>query len=255
MGALNSDELEVLLPCAGYATRLYPLTQNFPKALLEVAGKPVLNHILEKLEKLPGVKKAYLVTNARYYPHFEDWKSRQKTHLQIELLNDGTTDENNRLGCIGDINFVIQQKNLKGPLFVIAGDNLFDFSILPMYEHFRKTNKLTISLTEKTNLEDIKRGSCVLINENNKITFFEEKPQNPRSMLHSNTMYIYDKDAVLKLQQYLQEGNNPDQPGRFIQWLYTRKAVFGFVSKGNLIDIGTPEALERARKEFKPKQA
>ena len=116
--------MEVVLLCAGYATRLYPLTKNFPKPLLEIGGKPVMDYILEKIEELPEIKKIYIVTNSRYYPHFKDWGKKQKTKLKLEIIDDKTETEETKLGAMGDVNLVIQKKKIKGQLLLIAGDNI-----------------------------------------------------------------------------------------------------------------------------------
>ena len=243
--------MKSIILAAGYATRLYPLTKNFPKPLLEVAGKPVINNIIEKIEELPEIKKAYVVTNSRYFQHFQDWKQKLKTKLEIEIIDDKTSSEETRLGAIGDMNLVIQEKNLKGPLLIIAGDNLFDISLLPMYDYFKKTDKTTISLIDVKDVEKLKKGGSVLLDKNNRIIHFEEKSQNPDpKAYYASVIYFLTNEAVKKINQYIAEGNNPDQPGRLIQWLYTREETRGFLNENRIIDIGTPESLEKARKEF-----
>ena len=255
-----------LILAAGYATRLYPLTKNFPKPLLEVGGKPVLNYTLTKLEEL-NIKRAIIVTNSRYYPHFQQWKQQLKTGINIEILDDGTsTEETNlgsipyihlsikkkRFGSIADMHLAIEKAKLRGPLLLIAGDNLFDFSLKPMQDYFRKANKTTISLFEVEDINKLKKSGTALIDKNNKIILVEEKPEHPKQgAYHANCMYFLTSSTLQKIQQYLQEGNNPDQPGRFIEWLYQREEIHGFFNKGSIIDIGTPETLEKARKEFK----
>ena len=240
--------MDALILAAGYGTRLYPLTKNFPKPLLEIEkGKPVINYILEKLQEL-NIDKIYVITNNRYYSNFIEWKNKSK--YNIEIINDGTLNEEDKLGAVGDINFTIDNKKIKNPLLIIAGDNLFDFSLIDMYNYFIKTNKDVISLCESHNIEDIKRGSCVLIDNKNKVLDFEEKPQNPKSNLHGNCLYIYTPETLKLFKQYIKESPNKDQPGRFVQWLHKKKDILGYVNKGKFIDIGTHESLERARKEF-----
>ena len=240
-----------LILAAGYATRLYPLTKNFPKPLLEVGGKPVLNYTLTKLEEL-NIKRAIIVTNSRYYPHFQQWKQQLKTDLKIELIDDNTNTEETKLGAIADMHLAIEKANIKGQLLLIAGDNLFDFSLKPMQDYFRKANKTTISLFEVEDINKLKKSGTALIDKNNKIILVEEKPEHPKQgAYHANCLYFLTSSTLQKIQQYLQEGNNPDQPGRFIQWLYTKEEIHGFLNKGSIIDIGTLETLEKARKEFK----
>lgn len=242
--------MQAIILAAGYATRLYPLTKNFPKPLLEIAGKPVINSIIEKLEELP-IEKTYIITNSRYYPHFLAWQKQLKTKLNLEILDDKTSTEEAKLGAIADLSFVIEKKKINDSLLIIAGDNLFDFSLLPMYDYFKKTNKNLISLYATSTIEQLKKGGNVLLDSKNKITRFEEKPENPPpSSYRTGCLYFFNQETTSMIKQYLQEGNNPDQPGRFIQWLYTRKELHGFINKGKIIDIGTPETLEKARQEF-----
>ena len=240
-----------LILAAGYATRLYPLTKNFPKPLLEVGGKPVLNYTLTKLEEL-NIKRAIIVTNSRYYPHFQQWKQQLKTDLKIELIDDNTNTEETKLGAIADMHLAIEKAKLRGPLLLIAGDNLFDFSLKPMQDYFRKANKTTISLFEVEDINKLKKSGTALIDKNNKIILVEEKPEHPKQgAYHANCLYFLTPSTISKISEYLQQGNNPDQPGRFIEWLYRREEIHGFINKGSIIDIGTLETLEKARKEFK----
>ena len=243
--------MKALILAAGYAVRLYPLTKNFPKPLLKINNKPIISYIVERLEELKEISTIYIVTNQRYFHHFESWKNQANTKIPIEIINDQTETEETKLGGIGDIVFTIKNKNTNDDLLIIAGDNIFDFSLQPMMRYFQQHKKDTISLVEKDNIEELKRGGIVTLDKNNKIIKFIEKPKHPPTNLYSNCLYIFTKDTVRLYQIYLEQGNNPDQPGRFVQWLYTRKEVHGFVNKGRIFDIGTHESLKRARKEFK----
>mgnify|MGYP001304951207 CR=1 FL=1 len=242
--------MKVLLLAAGYSTRLYPLTKNFPKPLLEIANKPVITYIIEKLEGLKEIKEIYVVTNNKFYQHFLDWKFNLNTKLKIEVLNDGTLSEDDKLGANGDINFVINKKNIREPLLILGGDNLFDFNLNEMVDYFKNKGENVVSLAEEKNLELLKQLNSITLDENNKITFLVEKPEKPSSTLYVNCIYIYTKETVQLYKTYLDQKNNPDQPGHFLQWLYPQKDVYGFLNKGNIIDIGTHETLEKARREF-----
>src|SRR3989344_8567679 len=206
-----------LILAAGYATRLYPLTKNFPKPLLEVGGKPVLNYTLAKLEEL-NIKRAIIVTNSRYYPHFQQWKQQLKTGINIEILDDGTSTEETKFGAIADMQLAIEKANIKEPLLLIAGDNLFDFSLKPMHDYFKKANKTTISLFEVGDVNKLKKSGTALIDASNKIILVEEKPEHPKQgAYHANCIYFLTPSTISKISRYLQQGNNPDQPGRFIE--------------------------------------
>ena len=242
--------MDTLLLAAGYSRRLYPLTENFPKPLLDIGGRPIIEHILEKIKNISDINNIYIVTNNKYYNHFSDWRKNFKTNFKIEILNDGTLSNEDRLGAIGDINFTIQTKKINDDLLILGGDQLFNFNLDNFINFFKKNKKDVTMVVEEKNKDFVKQSSCVTLDKNFRITFFEEKPQNPKSNLISRCMYIYKRDTLKLINQYLAEGNNSDQPGRFVQWLYLKKDVLGFISKENVIDIGTHETLEKARKEF-----
>ncbi|MBS3151667.1 nucleotidyltransferase family protein [Candidatus Woesearchaeota archaeon] len=243
-------KIDAILLAAGYSTRLYPLTKNFPKPLLDVGGKPVITNIIDKMENFRDLNKIYVVTNNRYLSHFNDWRKNLKTNLKIEIVNDGTLSEEDKLGAIGDIYFAIKEKSITNPVFMIGGDQLFDFQLNDIVTYFKEKNKDVISVCMIKDKNMLKHHGVVKLDKDNKIISFKEKPSNPFSNLAANCLHIYSEKTIAMLKEYLEQGNNPDQPGRFIEWLYPKKEVYGFISKGNIIDIGTPETLEKARKEF-----
>ncbi|MBI2106130.1 nucleotidyltransferase family protein [Candidatus Woesearchaeota archaeon] len=242
--------MKCLLLAAGYSTRLYPLTENFPKPLLDIAGKPVINYLVEKLEKLNELKEVYVITNSKFYNPFLSWRNSLKTSLKIEIIDDGTNNKDNRLGAIGDIQFVINKKKLDDDLLILGGDQLFKFYLNDFVDFFKKENKDVTMVIKERNKDLIKQSSCVVLDKNKKLIFFEEKPENPSSDLISRCIYIYKKDTLKLIEKYLEEKNNPDQPGRFVQWLYKKKEILGFISNNDIIDIGTHETLEKAKKVF-----
>ena len=243
-------KINVILLAAGYSTRLYPLTKNFPKPLLEVGGKSVITNILEKLEALKEISKIYVVTNNRYYNHFVEWKKSLKTKLKIEIINDGTLHEEDKLGAIGDINLVLNSKNINSDVLIIAGDNLFSSNLNTFYNYFKGKNENVIIIDELPTLEQARRHGVVDLDKDSKIISLIEKPENPKSKLIAHGIYLLKKKSINKIKEYLDEGNNPDAPGYFLQWLYKKDAVYGFKIDGKIFDIGTPETLEKARKDF-----
>lgn len=247
---MKKENFDVILLAAGYSTRLYPLTKNFPKPLLEVGGKPVITNIVEKLESLEDIDKVYVVTNNRYFDHFTEWVDNLRTNLKIEILNDGTLSEADKLGAVGDIYFAIKEKQIRNPVMIICGDNLFDFELGNMYSYFLQKNMDVVSLCRIDDVSRLRQLGVVEVDNNNRIVHFKEKPDNPNSNLAANCIYLYTRETVAMFKEYLEQGNNPDQPGRFIEWLYPKKEVYGFINRGRIIDIGTHETLEKARKEF-----
>jgi glucose-1-phosphate thymidylyltransferase len=245
--------MNALILAAGYATRLYPLTLNKAKPLLEVGGKPMIEWLFDNLTSLSGLKTVYVVTNNKFAKDFQDWANAyQDRHpgLQIKIINDGSTSDDDKLGAIGDINLVLTRENLTNDdLLVVAGDNLFE-QPLTEFVNAAKKSPATVAVHDVGDLEAMKKYGTVTIDNKGVITNFEEKPKQPKSTLAAVALYYYSRETLPLFTTYLAAGNNPDQPGLFLQWLYTRKPVGTFEIKGRWLDIGSKETLENADKIF-----
>jgi glucose-1-phosphate thymidylyltransferase len=243
--------MNVLILAAGYATRLYPLTLNKAKPLLVVGGKPIIEWLVDNLEGIPNLETIYVVTNDKFATGFQEWsQTYQKRHPEFEfkIVNDGSTSDDDKLGAIGDINFVVTHENLsESSLLIAAGDNLFTDSLEDFVAYARGT-EITVAVYEVGDTEAIKKYGNVAIDAEGVITRFEEKPQKPRGTLAAIALYYYSPPILSLLTTYLAAGNNADQPGRFVQWLYTRKPIKTFQIKGKWLDIGSKETLENADK-------
>jgi len=238
---------------AGYATRLYPLTLNQPKPLLPVAGKPMLEHVLDNLKSLTTLDHIYIVTNAKFAGHFQQWADEYATRHEgapITIINDQTTDEASRLGAIGDINLVLTQEQIDDDVVVVAGDNLFSQKLEKFGEFCRDSSGPVLAVYDVGNLEEIKKYNAIEIDEVDRITFFEEKPAQPKSTLTGIALYYYPRSALPLIRQYVEEGNNPDQPGRLVQWLYPRVPFYVWRVPGIWYDVGSKETLEEANRIF-----
>jgi len=227
--------MNALILAAGYATRLYPLTLNKAKPLLDVGGKPIIEWLFENLSSIPDLRKVYIVTNNKFANDFQQWASAyQKNYpgLEIKTVNDGSTSDDDKLGAIGDINLVLTRENLTGDdLLVVAGDNLFDQPLVDFVNGAKKSFA-TVAVHDLGDLEAMKKYGTVTIDNKGVITTFEEKPKEPKSTLAAVALYYYSREALTLFTTYLAAGNNPDQPGLFLQWLYTRKPVGTFEIKG-----------------------
>jgi glucose-1-phosphate thymidylyltransferase len=245
--------MNALILAAGYATRLYPLTLNKAKPLLEVGGKPIIEWLLDNLRSVTQLRTTYIVTNAKFADDFQNWANayhERYREMQIEIINDGSTSDGDKLGAIGDINLVLTRENLATEdLLVIAGDNLFE-QPLDDFVNAAKSSAATVALHDVGDFEAMKKYGTVTVDNKGVITSFEEKPDTPKSTLASVALYYYSREVLPLFTTYLAAGNNPDQPGRFLQWLYTRKAVNTFLLKGRWLDIGSKETLEIADKTF-----
>ncbi|MCU0785547.1 MAG: nucleotidyltransferase family protein, partial [Verrucomicrobia bacterium] len=246
-------KMKVIILAAGYATRLYPLTLTRPKPLLPVAGKPMIEHVLDNLAPIRGIDRVYVVTNAKFAGAFQQWADHYraaKSKLEFTVVNDGSTDDSNKLGAIGDINFVLQTQNVNDDVIVVAGDNLFSEKLDEFGKFCREKNAPVLALYDVGDLEQIKKYNAISLDGEGRITFFEEKPKNPTSTLTGIALYFYPKQTIPLIQQYIAEGNNPDQPGRLVQWLYPRTPVYTWTVPGLWFDIGSKETLEEANQIF-----
>ena len=245
--------MKVIVLAAGYATRLYPLTLTRPKPLLPVAGKPMVEYVLDNLAPIGGIDRIYVVTNAKFAGQFQSWSETyraNKADLNFTIVNDGSTDDSNKLGAIGDIHFVLKTQNVDDDLIVVAGDNLFSEKLGGFGKCCREKRAPVLALYDVGDLEQIKKYNSISVDNDGRITFFEEKPAKPTSTLTGIALYFYPRDTIPLIRQYITEGNNPDQPGRLVQWLYPRTAVYTWRVPGLWFDIGSQETLEEADRIF-----
>jgi glucose-1-phosphate thymidylyltransferase len=233
--------MKAVILAAGYATRLRPLTDNFPKPLLPVGGRPMLDWIVERIEQVDDVDELHVVTNARYAPDFERWTNGRS----IRVHDDGTTSNEDRLGAIGDLRFTIEEGRLQGDdLLVIAGDNLFDYSLAEYVGWWGgKGEASAVAVRRIADRELIKQYGVVTVDDEDRITSLVEKPEEPQGDLAATAAYIFHHAHAARVQEYLEEGNSPDQPGRFVEWLVPRVPVYGYPFEGMWMDIGDRDEL------------
>ena len=239
--------MKCVLLCAGYATRLYPLTENMPKALLDVGGKTILNHILGKV-KDAGIQQVHLVTNDLFLPQFNAWNKQQ--HAQVHIISDGTRSNEQRLGALRDLQLVVYTTGADD-IMLIAGDNLFDFELRALIKMSDKTKCSVVALHDLGEpLKASKKFGVAVLDKKNKIVSFEEKPVKPKSALAATCCYVLRKERVSRLSEYLE---NPlgENPGDFIRWLAEREDVYGFPFTDAWFDIGSFESLDAARAHYK----
>lgn len=246
--------MNILILAAGYATRLYPLTENRAKPLLEVAGKPMIEWVLDNLADIPDIDRVYVVTNNKFAKAFEEWSAAYRAKgakMQFTIVNDGSTSDSDKLGAIGDIHHVLKTQGISGTdLLVVAGDNLFSHPV-GAFAAAAKANPVTLALYDVGNLEEIRKYNNVSTDSAGVITHFEEKPANPTTTKTGIALYYYRKDVLPMIETYVAEGNNTDQPGRLIQWLYPRTKVGTWDVPGTWFDIGSKETLIEANEVFK----
>jgi glucose-1-phosphate thymidylyltransferase len=241
--------MKCLLLGAGYATRLYPLTKDRPKPLLPVAGVPILQRICEQLFKVKALDKVYVVTNHRFAPHYYNWLRDYQNHralpVPIEIFDDLTTTPDDRLGAIGDIQFVIQNAKVDDDLMVIAGDNLIEFSLQDFVEAAQPKGTAACLKDLKVK-KKVSLYGAVEVNKQGRVIDFEEKPPRPRTTLISIGVYFFSKAHLPLFRQYLEEGHSKDAPGFYLQWLHKQIDVHGHVIDGEWYDIGDIDSYNAA---------
>lgn len=244
-----------IILAAGYATRLYPLTKDRPKALLPVAGRPILDYIADEMDTIDTLDQIIIISNHLFADQFRDWADARnaigKGHPVI-VLDDGSTDDTNKLGAIGDIQFVIDQTGIDDELMVIAGDNLFTYSLRAAWETYVQNGEDMILAKKMPPEEDLRRYAIATVDGNGIVTDLVEKPAHPKSDLAVFATYFYRRDTVPMIRDYLKSGNSPDAPGNFPAWLYTRKPIRLYQFDGICIDIGTPESYADVMTTFPP---
>jgi glucose-1-phosphate thymidylyltransferase len=245
--------MKVIILAAGYATRLYPLTLTQPKPLLPVAGKPMIDYVLDNMAPIEGIDRVCIVTNAKFASHFQAWADdyrANKKALEFSIINDGSTDDTNKLGAIGDLHLVLRQENIDDDIIVVAGDNLFSESLAGFGSFCRQEDGPVLGVYDVGSLEQATKYGVVDLNESGHIHSFVEKPAEPASTLIGIALYYYPKSVLPLIHQYIAEGNNPDQPGRLVQWLFPRIPVRTWSVPGIWYDIGSRETLEEANRIF-----
>ena len=224
-----------MILAAGYATRLRPLTDTWAKELLPVGGRPIIDSIVASVTEVADVDQVHVVTNARKAPAFACWAEGR----QVEIHDDGTLSNEDRLGAIGDMRFVIERAGIDDDLLVIAGDNLFDFSLVEFVEFWRsKGAQSALAVRDVGSQELARRYGIVSLAADDKVVGFVEKPDNPTSTLAATATYLFGREHVRLVGPYLDAGNPHDQPGRFVAWLQEREPVFGWRFDGGWFDIG-----------------
>ena len=223
--------------CAGYATRMYPLTENFPKPLLEVKGKTILDYLLDDLKTNTDIKDYVVVSNHKFYEHFLKWSENKN----VKILDDGSTTNDNRLGAVKDILFAIESLKIEDDVLVLAADNLLNFSLSSFVNYFYKKNSNCILRYKEENIEKLKRTGNVLIDENDKVIEMREKRIFENSFWAVPPFYIFKKDALKEFKKGIESGCKVDAPGNFIEWFSLHNELYAFLMPGTRFDIGNLE--------------
>ena len=241
--------MKCLILAAGYATRLYPLTENFPKPLLKVQDKTILDWLVDDIDSLGLVDEYVVISNHKFAEHFTAWAS-EKTQ-KITVVDDGTSSNETRLGAVRDIQFAIDKLSLDDDMLVIAGDNLLDFSLTAFIKYAKNKGSSCIMRYFEPSVEKLKKCGVAEVDGTDKILRLTEKPQEPQSNWACPPFYYYTKADAKLVEKGIALGCGVDAPGSYIAWLCTQTTVYAMEMPGKRYDIGNLESYEKVQKEYK----
>ena len=244
--------MKALILAAGYATRLYPLTKEYPKPLLVVENRPIINYIIDKLNKIDGIDEIIIVTNDKFISYFKKWAKGIDIAKTITLANDLTKNHSDKLGAIGDMDFVIDKEKINDDLLVVGGDNLFDSELDNFLRFVKRVGQSPVigvyDIKDKT---AAKKYGIVETDPRKVIVNFEEKPENPRSTLAAMCVYYFPKSTLGFIKDYLwSKHDKRDATGFYIDWLRRKTTVYAFRFGGRWYDIGDHHFYDQAKKKF-----
>ena len=241
--------MKCLILAAGYATRLYPLTENFPKPLLKIGEKTILDWLLEDIHSAGPVEEYAVISNHKFAPHFQQWAENHP--LPIRVVDDGTETNETRLGAVKDMQFAIEQLGLDDDLLIIAGDNVLDFSLTHFIRYAKEKNASCVMRYWEDDEKRLKKSGIAEIDESDRLLSFEEKPEAPKSHWCTPPFYFYTRQDAALIPQAIREGCGTDAPGSLVSWLCSRRPVYSMNMPGSRYDIGNLESYENVKKNYR----
>ena len=236
-----------IILAAGYATRMYPLTLNFPKPLLEVGGKKIIDHLLEDGER-SGIERFIVVSNHKFISLFREWAEGKDN---VMVLDDGSVDNEHRIGAVKDIEFAIEKAGINDDTLILAGDNVLDFSLSSFIEYGKAKGTSCIMRHRETDRARLRKTGVVTIDQDDLVLSMEEKPKEPKSEWAVPPFYYYVKEDLPLIKEGIENGCGTDAPGSFVSYLAERRPVHAFLMPGKRFDVGSIEGYEKIRKEYK----
>ncbi len=241
--------MKCLILAAGYATRLYPLTENFPKPLLDVNGKTILDWLVDDIDTLGEVDEYVVISNHKFAHHFDAWA---KTKAQkVTVVDDGTSTNETRLGAVCDIQFAIDKLSLDDDMLVIAGDNVLDFSLTKFIKYAKEKGTSAIMRYYEAEPKRLSKSGVLTIDENDLVIDMAEKPENPKSNWCCPPFYFYTREDARLIKEGIAAGCGTDAPGSYAAWLCHKTKVHAMQMPGKRYDIGNIESYENVKKEYK----
>ena len=241
--------MKCLILAAGYATRLYPLTENYPKPLLKVGEKTILDWLVDDIDAAGVVDEYIVISNHRYAVHFDEW-ARTKSQV-IRVVDDGTSTNETRMGAVKDIQFAIDELGIDDEMLVIAGDNVLDFSLTKFIAYAREKQTTCVMRYYESDAARLRRSGVAQVDENDRVIAMEEKPAEPKANWCTPPFYFYTKEDARLVREGIEAGCGTDAPGSYIAWLSGRTTVHSMVMPGSRYDIGNPESYRKVQETYR----
>lgn len=240
--------MKCLILAAGYATRLYPLTENFPKPLLKVGDKTILDWLVDDIDTARIIDEYVVISNHKYASHFENWAKTKKQ--KISVVDDGTSTNETRLGAVRDIQYAIDALGIDDDMLIIAGDNVLDFSLTKFLAYAENKNTSCVMRYYEPEHKKLLKSGIVTVDDNDVVTNMTEKSPEPATHWCCPPFYYYTKDDAGMIERAIGEGCGVDAPGSFIAWLCKHSTVCSMEMPGKRYDIGDIESYEKVKSEY-----
>lgn len=240
-----------IIIAAGYATRLYPLTENFPKPLLKIGDSTILDRMMADLDAIPEIEEHIIVTNHRFAHIFEEWKGNSNYTKPITIIDDGTTDNDNRLGAVRDLLLALEQRQIDDDIMVLAADNILDFSMKGFADYFKEKGTSVIMCHHEPELRKLQRTGVIAVDGDMKVLEMQEKPEKPVSNWAVPPFYIYSKSDLPMIRECMEHGCGFDAPGNLAHYLTGVTTLHAWPMPGTRFDIGSMDSYKEAQEKFK----
>lgn len=240
--------MKCLILAAGYATRLYPLTENFPKPLLKVKDKAILDWLVDDIDRHGSVDEYIVISNHKFAPQFESWAASKP--MKITVVDDGTSSNETRLGAVADIQFAIDELKLDDELLVIAGDNVLDFSLTHFIYYAKRQKSSCIMRYFEPSREKLQKCGIVTVDDSDRILDMTEKPLEPATHWCAPPFYYYTREDAKRVRVGIEAGCGTDAPGSYVAWLAKQSPVHAMEMPGRRYDIGSLESYEQVQTEY-----
>lgn len=240
--------MKCLILAAGYATRLYPLTENFPKPLLEVKGKTILDWLIEDIDTLGVIGEYVVISNHKFAHHFHDWAAQKEQ--KITVVDDGTVSNETRLGAVKDIQFAMDSLNIREDVLIMAGDNLLDFSLTAFIRYAVEKKTSCIMRYFEPSRQRLMKSGVVTLDEHDRVLSMAEKPSEPESSWCVPAFYYYTAEDAARIPEGIAAGCGTDAPGSYVAWLCKRSPVYAMEMPGSRYDIGNLEGYQKICEEY-----